>query len=67
MSGIDPTPYVYQYGVGGLVFALGMAAGYLKGCWSFRKGERADALAVFAIFVGYALLQGFFQFVAPRL
>ena len=59
--------FLYQYGMGMVVFFLGMYLGYRNGAWSFAPGRRRDMLALLGMLAFYAALQGFFQFAAPRL
>jgi len=61
------TSWAYVYGVGGLVFAIGLALCLKSGQIdpSRRRGRRILALMI-AGFVGYALLQGVMQMALPR-
>ena len=63
----DWTSWAYVYGVGGLVFAVGLALCIRTGEIdpSRRRGRRTLALMI-AGFVGYALLQGVMQMALPR-
>jgi len=63
----DWTSWAYVYGVGGLVFVVGLALCIKTGQidLSQRRGRQTLALMV-AGFVGYALLQGVMQMGLPR-
>jgi len=61
-------PIIYQYGVGGIVFVLGLVLVTRAGTLDLktRHGKRWFAVLV-AGFVLYLCVHVFFQFVAPRI
>jgi len=63
----DWTAWAYVYGVGGVVFAVGLVVcvATRQIDLSAKRGRRAMALMV-AGFVGYAILQGVMQMALPR-
>lgn len=66
MHGSDAS-FWYQYLVGSLIFGLGMYLGHKHRAWSLKRGERGEMILLMSIFLGYVVVQGFFQFLGPKL
>ncbi|NOZ01420.1 MAG: hypothetical protein GXP54_05965 [Deltaproteobacteria bacterium] len=66
MHGSDAS-FWYQYLVGSLIFGYGMYLGFRNHDWSFHKNERGEFILLVLIMLGYMAVQGFFQFLGPRL
>lgn len=64
----DIIPVVYQYGIGGIVFVLGLVLTTRAGTLDLktRRGKRWFA-ALIGGFVLYLCVHIFFQFIAPRI
>lgn len=53
--------FAYQYVLGTLIFAFGLWAGHRHGAWSFRRGERRDAVILACTLLAYFMVQGLLQ------
>ena len=63
----DWTSWAYVYGVGGVVFAVGLVLCIATRQIDLRAGRGRRALALMiGGFVGYAILQGVMQMALPR-
>ncbi len=54
--------YLYQYGIGGLIFVAGMVYAARQGHVGFTGTGLRNALLLLAGFAGYALLQGWMEY-----
>jgi hypothetical protein len=61
-------PIIYQYGIGGIVFVLGLVLATKSGTLDLktRRGKRWFAMLVGG-FVLYLCVHIFFQFIAPNI
>ena len=55
-------PYLYQYGVGGIVFFIGLIYGWKQGYLSFKGRGLRNLVVVFAGLAFFAGLQGYLQY-----
>lgn len=60
------SPFLFQYGLGGLIFAVGLFFGFKSGFLGFEAGpKRRNLILSFGGLFLLAALQGYLQFVAP--
>ena len=63
---MDVLPYAYQYGVGGVVLAVGLVLGWRAGFVGLSAGPpRRNLVLVLAGLAFFMALQGYLQFIAP--
>ena len=55
-------PYLYQYGVGGIVFSIGLFYGWRQGYLSLGGRGLRNLIVVFAGLAFFAVLQGYLQY-----
>ena len=55
-------PYLYQYGVGGIVFLIGLYYGWRQGYLSYEGSGLRNLIIVFAGLAFFAGLQGYLQY-----
>lgn len=53
--------FLYQFGLGGLLFAFGLWIGHRHGYWSLRPGMRHNLVLLLGILAFYFIFQGALQ------